>query len=417
MNYSGGIKAKKQRTGKGTGGSEVYEESLFTDNPLAFARLSSDNRIISINDRFEELFQYNLSEIKGKELDLVLAGSEDAASKASHMELGSGLSLAHGYHKLNRRDGEQLDLNFIKVPFPGEGRSGESLVLFKNLTRFKQNEKLLRRQNIRNEKILQTAIDGFCIIDMDGKIIEANRAAAKIYGYPQEDLIGMNVLDFKTEDIREGPTRREIAQKYGSDRFETKHRRVDGRVLDLQFSINFVEMGEGSFFFSFLHDITDLKRAIRTLHDRENALEIKTNNLEEANIAMKVLLERREKDKKELEEKVICNIRELILPNLEKLSKSGLSNTQLGYAKMIEDNLNDIISPFIRRVSSKYLGFTPSELKVADLVRHGKSTKEIADLLNLSVETINSHRSALRKKLGIKNQRINLRTKLLSIRE
>ncbi|MBW2739323.1 MAG: helix-turn-helix transcriptional regulator [Deltaproteobacteria bacterium] len=61
------------------------------------------------------------------------------------------------------------------------------------------------------------------------------------------------------------------------------------------------------------------------------------------------------------------------------------------------------------------LKLTPAEIQVIDFIKHGKTTKEIAQFLNLAISTIDFHRSNIRKKLGIKNKKINLRTQLLSI--
>jgi DNA-binding CsgD family transcriptional regulator len=77
-------------------------------------------------------------------------------------------------------------------------------------------------------------------------------------------------------------------------------------------------------------------------------------------------------------------------------------------------NLKDIVSPFIGKLSLEYLRLTPTELRVADLIRHGNRTKEIAEMLGLSAESIRFYRKKLRQKLGIKQKEINLRTFLMS---
>jgi PAS domain S-box-containing protein len=164
-----------------------------------------------------------------------------------------------------------------------------------------------------------------------------------------------------------------------------------------------------------LANIIELKQTDWALKKREKELEIKTKSLEEMNSALKVLLERRELDKQELEEKVLFNVKELVVPYLEKLKGSGLDEKKKGYASVLESNLNSIISPFSRTLSSKYLNLTPAEIRVANLVNQSKTTKEIADLLNVSGKTIGSHRESIRKKLGIKNKKANLRTHLLSL--
>jgi DNA-binding CsgD family transcriptional regulator len=144
-------------------------------------------------------------------------------------------------------------------------------------------------------------------------------------------------------------------------------------------------------------------------------LQTQSTTLEEANTALRVLLKRREEDKIELEEKVLLNVKELVIPFLERLKKSGLDAIQTGYASVLESSLDDIISPFSRRLSLTFLNLTPSEMQVANLVKHGKTTKEIAELLKVSRRTIESHRESIRGKIGIKNEKANLRTFLSSL--
>jgi len=155
-------------------------------------------------------------------------------------------------------------------------------------------------------------------------------------------------------------------------------------------------------------DITERQRA-------EEELEIKTRNLEEANTALKVLLKRRDEDKRELEDKVLFNMKELALPYLEKLKAGGLDGRQTSYLSILESNLEEIISPFSYSLSSRYLNLTPAEIQVANLIKQGKTAKEIAEFLNVSTRTIGFHRANIREKIGIKNKKANLRAHLLSL--
>jgi DNA-binding NarL/FixJ family response regulator len=158
------------------------------------------------------------------------------------------------------------------------------------------------------------------------------------------------------------------------------------------------------------------KRVEQTLLAREQELERQTRDLEEVNAALKVLLKQREADKTELEERIAGNFRELVRPLMQKLKKSGLNDRQKAFVEIAENELNHILAPFLRKVSAGHLKLTPTEIQVANLVKHGKSTKEIADLMRLSVKTIQVNRNNIRRKLGIINQKINLRTYLLSFK-
>ena len=161
--------------------------------------------------------------------------------------------------------------------------------------------------------------------------------------------------------------------------------------------------------------LLEKKQATRSLKIREKQLKLKSQSMEEVNTALKVLLKQRDQDKTELEEKVIFNMKELVLPYIEKLKNSKLSTRQKSYVSVLESNLNEIVSPFIHKLSSSYFNLTPKEIQVADLIKKGKTTKEIADLLNSSTRVIDFHRNNLRKKFGLINKKTNLRSHLLTL--
>jgi len=162
-------------------------------------------------------------------------------------------------------------------------------------------------------------------------------------------------------------------------------------------------------------NITKQKLAERTLREREKELKIKTNTLSELNAALRVLIEKKDNDRLETEQKVLFNVKELVIPFLERLKKTSLTSKQLAYLYILESNFNDIISPFSRTLSSKYLRLTPTEIQVANLVKDGRTSQEIAEVMNLSRRTVESHRDGIRKKLDLRNRSANLRSYLLSI--
>jgi DNA-binding CsgD family transcriptional regulator/ligand-binding sensor protein len=151
------------------------------------------------------------------------------------------------------------------------------------------------------------------------------------------------------------------------------------------------------------------------LKEKARELENQKNNLEEANIALKVLLDKRQEDKKETSDNLLTNVKELIVPYFEKIKKTKLDEQQKAILGIMESNLNEITSPFARKMSQIYLNLTPVEIKVANLIRHGSNSKEISEIMNLSPRTIYNHRKNIRKKLGLENRKTNLRSHLLSI--
>jgi len=199
------------------------------------------------------------------------------------------------------------------------------------------------------------------------------------------------------------------------------HRWIEDRKTSL-----FTEEGEFIGIDGIVLDITKRKQieeALQKAHEklerrveeRTRELEAQKKSLEEINIAMKVLLKKREEDKLELQDNILSNVKILIEPYVNKLKGSRLPQCQKTLINILESNLNGIVSPFARKLSSKLLNLTPSEIQVANLVRQGKTTKEMAGILNISGKTVGFHRENIRKKLGLKNKKANLRARLLSL--
>ena len=162
-------------------------------------------------------------------------------------------------------------------------------------------------------------------------------------------------------------------------------------------------------------NITALKRAEEALKVHEQELELKTRHLEEVNTALKVLLQQRDKDKAELESNILENISVLISPYVAKLKNRNLKPAERALVDVIDTNLKDVVSPLLQRLANTKIILTPREILVAALVKEGKSSKEIADILTVSETTVSFHRKNLRKKLGLGHTRKNLRAHLLSL--
>lgn len=171
-------------------------------------------------------------------------------------------------------------------------------------------------------------------------------------------------------------------------------------------------------------DITEQKRAEDELavyrerledlvKERTRELEEKTHILEELNSATRVLLRQREEDRKEIEGRFVANMKNLILPYAEKLKSTGLDDRQKSYLAILETHLDEILSPLVKTMQHHHL--TPTEAQVASLIKDGKPTKEIAAILGVATSSIDTHRKSIRKKLGLKNAKINLEAHLRSI--
>jgi DNA-binding CsgD family transcriptional regulator len=158
-----------------------------------------------------------------------------------------------------------------------------------------------------------------------------------------------------------------------------------------------------------MQDVTDYRSAVEELKN-------KSLRLEEANTALKVLLEHRKNDRKEMEENIAGNVKTLIVPYLNKLKTTGMKTSQEAYFNILESHLTEIVSPFLANMTTSHANLTPREIQIADLVKEGKSAKEISQILNIALHTANNYRKRLRKKFSLQNKSKNLRTHLLSFK-
>lgn len=319
-------------------------------------------------------------------------------------------------------------------------------------------DKKLHRPDRLFQLMADNILDGVAIIK-DRRVIYVNDRLCDITGYSREELFELDSFEIIAPEIKT-----EIQRDYGDhgkgNLFEEREYEIvrkDGqrRILYNRHSHLLNDAGNKIFYhFEIITDITDRKlaeqelkalnreleqrvrqrtaaleatneqltreileriQAEKALKFREQELETRKKSLEELNAALRVLLKKGEADKKELEEKMLFNVRKLVMPYTETLSKSRLDSHQKACLKVIRYNLNDIISPFGRSLSRVSLKLTPREIQIAALIREGRTTKDIAGLLHLSDRTVTTHRDNIRKKLGLKQKKANLRTHLLSI--
>ncbi|MGD8337077.1 MAG: PAS domain S-box protein [Desulfobacterales bacterium] len=319
-----------------------------------------------------------------------------------------------------------------------------------------KTEAILRHSEQLYRSLLESSPDPVVVYDIEGRATHVNPAFERTFGFAREELLGRQIEFVPEENLPE--TRAAIESMLSGNTiqlFETKRLTKTGRVLDVQISSRLYNDRDGrpAGNIVILRDISAAKRVeeeLRQYHDqleelvagrtaelaktnarlaqevedrkrvekklrkREVELKAQSHHLAEVNTALKVLLKQREYDKKELADNVLSNVKALIGPYLERLQKSRLSTDQLTLINILESNLNNIISPFISRFSARNINLTPTEIRVANLVKEGKTNKEIAALLCLSKNTILFHRYNIRKKLGIKNKKINLQAHLLS---
>ena len=307
-----------------------------------------------------------------------------------------------------------------------EERTAELLKANKQLRREiderKRIEGALRQSEERFQQVAENAREWIWEVDAHGLYIYASPIVEEILGYKPEEVVGeKHFYDlFHSEDREElkKAAFKVFTQKQPFREFINRNMHKDGKIVWLSTSGIPVldEMGNLLGYRGADTDITEQKLSEEELRERRKKIEHQAQRLEKVNTALNVLLEHREEEKKRLEENILTNTKKLIFPYIEKLEKDKLSRENMTTClRIIKSNLEDLVSPFVNTLSSKYLALTPTEIHIAGLIKLGKTSKEIASLLNVSVNTVWFHRNNIRKKLGLSRQKANLRSYLQSL--
>ena len=320
-------------------------------------------------------------------------------------------------------------------------------------------EARIRESEQRYRNYMESSPDPIVVYDMHGIATYVNPAFEQTFGLARQEILGKQI-DFVPPEAWPA-TKTALQAMLGGQKislFETQRMTKDGRKLDVQISscLYMSEKGQPIGNIVTLRDITarkqaeralrnyqyqleelvenrtaelgeanrqlaleveERKRAEKALRRREIELQAQSQHLEEVNTALRVLLKQREEDKNELQENVLSNVKELVSPYLEQLGRARMSTRQQTLVRILESNLNHIVSPFVNRLSSRFARFTPMEIRVANLIKTGKTNKEMAELLLISRNTVLFHRHNIRKKLNLTNTAMNLRSQLMALDE
>jgi PAS domain S-box-containing protein len=399
-----------------------------------------EGNFIDANPAALDLLGYARDEIKS--LNFASFLKEDDLLEALNVSkeiVKNGVQENISEYELKKKNGDYVVVQAKGSLLYKNGKPYAIMGSARDVTKYKRAEEELRKSENRYRLLAENVSDIIWVRGMDMKLKYVSPSVEKVRGYTPEEAMAQSIEEVLTPESTKKANylfSQMIQNKYDelTDQYlvELEHHCKNGQAIWLELRISWMydRNGNRSGVLGISRDITERKKAdekLKKLHgelekrvkkrtrDLAKAnieLEEKTVNLQEANTAMKVLLKRREDDQREVEEKILANVNELIIPLIDTMKGTKLDERQSTWLEILETNLRDIISPFSRGMSSKYWRLTPIEFQVANFIKTGKTTKEIADLLHVASSTINTHRDNIRKKLGIKNKKINLKTYL-----
>jgi PAS domain S-box-containing protein len=283
----------------------------------------------------------------------------------------------------------------------------------------------LLREQAENLASIYQALDSIGLIvcnleENDARIGIFSAGAEKLFGYSQDEVIGQSLaLIYPPEDRAVVADQvKQLRQGQAMQSFDMTLARRSGARFPAVVCIHPFARHEGQYTKAVggFRDISELMLIQDQLQAMNDELELRvkerTAELYESNVALKVLLKKREEDKLVLSEQVLSHTAKLVDPFLDRLMKSGLTEQQQVLVEILRANIEELTSPFANTFSSKLTRLTPAEIQVANLVKLGKRTKEIAEIMHLSAGTISIHRKNIRRKLDLTHQKTNLQTML-----
>jgi PAS domain S-box-containing protein len=363
---------------------------LFMNNSPTIAWIKNEQgQYVYLSKTYEDQFSVRLEDWRGK-TDAEVWPSEIA--ETYHRNDSNVLHAEHAIEALEETinaDGNRR--LWISCKFPFCDHAGSRFVggIGLDITARKQVETELLEFRLAVEQ----SANGINISDINGVILYANPALETIYGYAPGELAGQNSQLLKAQpeiSTRKATPKAERAGRWSG---ETTQKRKDGSLFEAWLTTSPIEKdGIRIGMLAIVEDITDRKRAGAAL--------------EQKNVALRELVEQMAMEKSRVRNNIAANIEEVIMPLLARLRLKGTSGK---YIDLLEHHLRDIASSYSRDVvRKKRFQITPHEAEICDMIKAGMTSKEIAKLLDLSIQTIQRHRRNIRRRLNLTRKKKNL---------
>jgi DNA-binding CsgD family transcriptional regulator/PAS domain-containing protein len=348
-------------------------------------------------------------------LEHVHEADHDAACDALWESVTTGKSLYSEY-RLRAADGGYVTVNDHGVVLTDRhGRATNMIGALRDISR--EREALAARREAEDlQRVFLRIANPTWRVNAQGVYLDANEKALEFLERSLEETVGRSVRnDFPAEvhelisaPLRIGDTGVELEVGYT----------VGPHTKTLMLTIIPSRMQDERSYFLLGTDITAQKALQQELARSEHALRRQTTILNDSNAALRVILQQREQDRVELEERIQANMEQLIEPTLDRLSRLLRHRPERLELEALRHTLREIVVPFAQRLTKERPPggpLTRREVEVANLVRLGKTSDEIAETLHISRSAVSFHRANIRRKYGLTRDAARLSTHLTAM--
>jgi PAS domain S-box-containing protein len=242
--------------------SEKTKSAVLNATPDLIAVANEEGTLFDINKAMAERFRKHPEELTGSNgWDLIPPELAESRKRCFNEVFQTG--------KPCRFEDENGGIYFDNIVYPvmeEQGKVTRVAIQARDITERKKAEDKM-------QTIIKTALDGFWLTDLKGKILEVNDSYCKMTGYTREELLKMSISDLEALESPEATIKhiKNLMSK-GYERFESRHKRKDGKIIDVEVSSNYLDVGQGQLFV-FARDITERKQAEQALRENEEKLE------------------------------------------------------------------------------------------------------------------------------------------------
>lgn len=306
-------------------------------------------------------------------------------------------------YRMRRRDGSSIWVHDRGVVIPDDAGAPAHLAgAVRDITREREAERTQREAADLYHTLFAQAVNPAFHITEDGRFLDANEAGRAFLESSREELVGADVVALWGAEVQR--TVREVLSGRRPVASLELHRPVGETRKSLILTLlPCLVRGERTCF-ALGTDITEHETLRRAVEGSEELLRRQATALEDANTALRVILDQRNRDRADLERGIVRQAEEMILPLLETLRRRLGATPEVIYAEAAIQSLRELAEPLAEPLDALTSGearLSKREREIASLIRAGRSSSEISQLLFMSPATVAFHRRNLRRKLGL----------------
>ncbi len=282
-----------------------------------------------------------------------------------------------------------------------------------------------RREMVREFEQFFTYIfngspDGISILDLDYTILGVNTAMERWYAHAGA-IVGRKcheVYHVRASPCESCPTAACLLSgrpQTGLVPYEDPAR-VRG-TQELSVFPLFDDAGKLFCLIEYVREITDLNEEQRTIENLKRRIQFQDQTLHEQEAALEVLLRRSDRAERRIAHDMAANLNQAVAPLLARIKERLAGTEHLSDLEELESRLRRIASPLMGRLATFNHEFTPREREIATMLSEGKTSKEIAESLCLTIKAVDFHRMNLRRKLHLDGSSQSLAARLSELDE